>query len=188
MDEMTVRELASSFDAALNSKDINAMMARYADGAVRMNPNTPMSVGKDAIRAWYLDDWTANDFRVTNEISDIRISDDLAAVRGMYTSTVTPRSGSAYEDRGKWSAAAQKQSDGSWKMLWEIWSSDLPPRATPRARRKPKPTLMAAYGDGRPTFGPGRARQLCFEAADHPPRGSAAKSAESARRISPRAA
>jgi len=128
-DEMAVRELATSFDAALNSKNIDAMMARYADGALRMNPNTPVNVGKDAIRAWYLDDWAANDFRVTNEISDIRISDDLAAVRGMYMSTVTPGSGAAYEDRGKWSAAAQKQSDGSWKMLWEIWSSDLPPRA-----------------------------------------------------------
>jgi uncharacterized protein (TIGR02246 family) len=132
MDEMAVRELASSFDAALNSKDIDAMMARYAEGAVRMNPNTPTSVGNDAIRASYLDDWAANDLRVSNEVSDIRMSGDVAALRGMYTSTVTPRSnGTAYEDHGKWAASVQKLSDGSWKILWEIWSSDLPPRITP---------------------------------------------------------
>jgi ketosteroid isomerase-like protein len=132
MDEMAVRELSVNFDAALNAKDIDAMMARYADGAVRMNPNAATNVGKDAIRAWYVDDWAANDLKVANEISDMHISGDVAAVRGTYASTVTPRNGgAAYEDRGKWMAMFQKQSDASWKSLWEIWSSDLPPRGGP---------------------------------------------------------
>jgi len=131
-DEMAVRELALNFDAAMNAKNIDAMMARYADNGVRMTPNTAMSVGKDAIRAWYLNDWAANDLKSANQIADLRISDGLAAVRGTYTATVTPRNTAAtYEDHGKWLAAFQKQPDGSWKSRWEIWSSDLRTRGTP---------------------------------------------------------
>ena len=35
-DEAAVRERTAAFDAALNAQDIDAMVALYADGAVRM--------------------------------------------------------------------------------------------------------------------------------------------------------
>ncbi len=58
-DERAVRDLVSSFDKAVNSRDIEALMARYADHAVRMEPNTPMLVGRHAMassRLIYLSD------------------------------------------------------------------------------------------------------------------------------------
>ena len=127
--EAAVRELTSSFDAAVNAQDIDAMMARYTDDAVRMNPNVPTAVGREAIRALFLEEWSVNEAAVMNSVSDVRVSGDLAVSRGTWTATITPRDGGdPTEDRGKWSATLEKQPDGSWKSLWEIWSSDLPPR------------------------------------------------------------
>ncbi len=128
-DEAAARELTSSFDEAVNSKNIDALMTRYADGAVRMNPNVPAVVGKEAIRAAFLEVWQSRDVATRNEIIELRISGDLAVTRGRWAATTTQRSGGdAFEDSGKWMATLERQPDGSWKSLWEIWSSDLPAR------------------------------------------------------------
>jgi ketosteroid isomerase-like protein len=128
-DEAAIVDLVASFDAALRAEDIDAMMSRYGEASVRMNPNVPAAVGVAAIRGAFEEAWEANDFDVTNEVVELRVMNGLAAVRGTYTSHVTPADGSdPYEDVGKWSAVWQRQADGSWLALWDIWNSDLPPR------------------------------------------------------------
>ena len=131
-DEAAVRALTTSFDAATTARDIDAMMSRYAEGAVRMDPNVPTVIGRDAIRAAFVEGWETNNPVVANELVDVRISGDLAVSRGTWTATIRPASGEEpYDDRGKWAATAERQADGSWKSIWEIWSSDLPPRTSP---------------------------------------------------------
>lgn len=131
-DEAAIRALTTSFDAATSARDIDAMMSRYAEGAARMDPNVPTLIGRDAIRVAFVEGWEANNPVVANELVDFRISGDLAVSRGTWTATIRPASGEEpYEDQGKWAAAAERQADGSWKSIWEIWSSDLPPRTSP---------------------------------------------------------
>jgi len=128
--EAALQEDVAGFDAAVHAEDIDAMMSRYLDNSVRMNPNVPTAVGRAAIRELFLQGWEANDFDVSNELTDLHVADGLAVGRGTYTIRVTPADGSApYEDVGKWSSAWQRQPDGSWKALWDIWNSDLPPRS-----------------------------------------------------------
>ena len=106
------------------------MMSHYLDNSVRMTPNVPAAVGSAAIRQLFLAAFEANDFEVVNELADLHIADGLAVGRGMYTIRVSPADGSApFDDVGKWSSALQRQPDGSWKTLWDIWNSDLPPRS-----------------------------------------------------------
>ncbi len=127
-DEAAVRQLVAGFDAAVRAEDIDAMMSRYLDNAVRMNPNVPAAVGSAAIRQLFLAGWEANDFEVVNELADLHIADGLAVGRGTYTVRINPADGSApYDDVGKWSSAWQRQPDGSWKALWDIWNSDIVP-------------------------------------------------------------
>ncbi len=128
-DEAALRQLVAGFDAAVSSEDIDAMMSRYHVSAVRMNPNVPAAVGTSAIRQLFLQAWEANDFEVANELTDLQIADGLAVGRGTYTARIMPADGSApFDDVGKWSSAWQRQPDGSWKALWDIWNSDLPAR------------------------------------------------------------
>jgi len=128
-DEAAIRAKAQEYDQASNAEDIEAMMALYLDGAVRMNPNMPASVGKEAIREYYLASWAEADANVTNQAVGVQVSGDLATARGTWSGRIVPADGSEpYDDQGKWSAAWQRQPDGSWKTLWDIWNSDLPPR------------------------------------------------------------
>lgn len=130
-DEAAIRALVASFDEAVNNEDIDAMVSRYLEDAVRMTPNVPASVGRDAIRELFLANWEAADYTVANHIADLRISGDLAVARGTWTSHVVPADGSQpYDDEGKWTAVWERWADGSWMSRWDIWNSDLPPRPT----------------------------------------------------------
>ena len=51
---------------------------------------------------------------------------DFAFSRDEYSATMAPPGQSASKDKGKVITIWRKQADGSWKMFWEIWNSDLP--------------------------------------------------------------
>ncbi len=130
-DEAALNALQEGFDPAVRARDIEAMMVRYAPNAIRMNPNVPAFTSTAAIRDAYLTAWDTNDYEIVNVVGETQISGDLAAVRGTYSGTITPKNGDpAFEDSGKWVAVLERQPDGAWKSLWEIWNSDLPPRPT----------------------------------------------------------
>ena len=41
--------------------------------------------------------------------------------------TSTPKAGGpSTQDKSKWIAALERQPDGSWKVFWEMYNSDLP--------------------------------------------------------------
>ena len=121
--------VAAWLHAPTNLLDGQWRMALYLDDAVRMNPNLPPVVGKEAIREYYLASWAEADGDVTNEAVGVRVSGDLATAWDTWSGRIVPADGSEpYDDQGKWSATWLRQPDGSWKTLWDIWSSDLPPR------------------------------------------------------------
>ena len=129
LDEVAIRELVASFDPAVLTEDIDAMMSRYSENSMRIPPNAPTAVGLAAIRELFIQGWEASDLDVANELRDLHVVGDFAFARGTDTSRVTPADGSEpFDDVGNWSSAWQRQSDGSWKTLWDIWNSDLPPR------------------------------------------------------------
>ncbi len=127
-DIAALRNQPSVFDAAAGAEDIDAMMSLFADDAVRMPPNAPAAIGSAAIRDLFLQDWQANDFEGRNELVDLRIAGDLAVGYGTWEGRVIPEDGSpAFDDVGKWMASWERQTDGSWKVLWNVFNSDLPP-------------------------------------------------------------
>jgi Domain of unknown function (DUF4440) len=86
------------------------------------------AIGKDALRASCKKDF--DQFREENHsfVEDIRISGSLAVARGTQEATSTPKSGGhSVHDKEKWIVVFQRQPDGGWKVLWEIYNSDLSP-------------------------------------------------------------
>ena len=71
--------------------------ANYADDALLMMPNAPAMQGKSAIET------------------------------GTFEWTLTPKSGAAMTDKGKYLTVWKKQADGTWKIIRDINNSDLPP-------------------------------------------------------------
>ena len=63
---------------------------------------------------------------------DVASSGDLAFTQGTYTLTMTdPHTGKVINDHGSFVTTYRKQSDGSWKAVADIATSDVPPPPTP---------------------------------------------------------
>jgi uncharacterized protein (TIGR02246 family) len=112
------------------AKDIDKIMAHYADDAVLVVPGSPASSGKDAIRA-ALKQMVADPALVLKFQSskiDVAKSGDLGYTQGSYTLTVTdPQTKQVVNDHGSFVTTYRKQPDGSWKAVADIATSEVPP-------------------------------------------------------------
>lgn len=58
---------------------------------------------------------------------DVKTSGDFAVETGTYTMTMTPKKGGkAINDKGKHVVVWERQADGSWKAIRDMFNSDLP--------------------------------------------------------------
>ena len=121
------KELTRHWDKALNTGDADALAAFYPDDGIRMNPNEPAWVGKEAIRNGFRSVFEKNIVSGTNKVVDVIHSGDYAIVRGTYSGMVKSKTtGNSGNTTTKWVSVNKQQPDGSWKMVLTIWNSDLP--------------------------------------------------------------
>ncbi len=126
-DEEAIRDMVRAWDAAVNSRNVDALEAYYSDGAVRMNANEASIEGWEAIRASLEASFPNWGTDATDEVSEVHIEGDLATARGWWTGSQI-EDGETIQNRGYWTASYQRQADGSWRCLWDMWTSALPPR------------------------------------------------------------
>ncbi len=127
-DVEAIKEASVAWDKAWSAGDCDALLASlYLADAVAMPPNRPATVGRDAMRPGCKQYFAQ--FRETNRsvVEGVRVSGDLAVSWGTQEGTTTPKAGGAsVRYKQKWMTAYLRQPDGSWKILWEIFNSDLP--------------------------------------------------------------
>ncbi len=131
VDKEAIKKITDDFNAALNAGDIDKLVSLFTDDAVRIPPNEPALIGKEAIRGLFQQQ--LDQFTVQNEgvIVDLKVSGDLAFFRGSWTSINTPKDGGEpLKFNGNFVSIIQKQPDGSWKTICNSWSNEqliLPP-------------------------------------------------------------
>lgn len=103
----------------------------YADDARVLPPNHGTVTGREAISGLLRSSGSIREFKLT--ILALEGRNDLAYVHGAYQMTVTPPGDAEpVGDRGKYVEVWRKQRDGSWKVVLDIFNSDLPaPRCQP---------------------------------------------------------
>jgi uncharacterized protein (TIGR02246 family) len=121
------------------SKDVDKIVAHYADDAILMNPGMPSSSGKDAIRnnlkQMVSDPALSLKFRATKV--EVAKSGDVAYTQGSYTLTMTdPQTKQVINDHGSYVTTYRKQPDGAWKAVADIATSEVPPPAPTAATSK----------------------------------------------------
>ena len=127
-DRAALEAIAKEYEAAFSAGDVEALVALHADDAIRMPPNAPPVVGKEAIQAAYQTTFDEFAAKITLSLEEVEVAGDWAFVRGTSPVTVTPKAGGEpLEDEGKYLSIRKRQPDGSWKIFRTIWSSNNPP-------------------------------------------------------------
>jgi ketosteroid isomerase-like protein len=117
--------------AATNVDTFMGFMA--PDGAI-YPPNEPAAVGTDNVRAWATRMLGMPGFSVSwqSSAADVAASGEMGYTAGTYTLHVQGPT-EAISDNGKYLTVWKKDTSGAWKVVYDIFNSDLMPMAAPAA-------------------------------------------------------
>ena len=118
------KEVAWSKDCA--SKDPAKFASYYADDATFMMPNEPILHGASNVKGAVGPMMQDQNFALSFQGDKVEVSGDLAYTQGTYSMTTTDQKGNPATDKGKYLTVWKKQADGSWKVIEDIFNSDLP--------------------------------------------------------------
>ena len=104
--------------------DMDAWASLWAEDGVKMNPNAPAIVGREAIR----ESTAALAFsEFTIRVDDVAGQGDLAYVRGTFSAAITAEGmPQPMTLDGKYLTIFRKQADGTWLVTIDCWNSSLP--------------------------------------------------------------
>jgi len=130
-DITAVKKIIDQYAVGCNTGDFDLWISLWADDGVQMPPDAPARVGKEQIRKAMepVFDQMILDVVITS-IEEAKIYGDLGLTRCTYTLKLTPKAGgktiNAMPD-GKALTFYERQSDGSWKIMYDCFNSNVPP-------------------------------------------------------------
>lgn len=132
-----------SWFSRFNERNADGLAELYAEEAIRMPPEASAQRGREAIRAGFVEEFQRfSEIRSEGASQRVHFAGDYAMERGTYTFTgKLAEGGQELTERGKYVVVAQKGTDGSWQILWEIWNSNAP-------AERPTGETAAATGGG----------------------------------------
>jgi uncharacterized protein (TIGR02246 family) len=127
-DERAVRDADAAGSKAAAAKDLEGYLAFYAEDASVFPPNAPMQTGKESMRKDLSEAMASPGFALSWQVNKVEASrgGDLAYSIGTYQGTMNDAKGRLVTERGKYVTVWKKQVDGKWKIVADIYNSDLP--------------------------------------------------------------
>ncbi len=130
-DITAVREVLNQYALGCNTGDLDLWISLWADHGIQMPPDTPARIGKEQIREGMkpaFDEMTL-DISIRS-IDDAKVYGDLGITYCNYTLAMTPKAGGetiqAMPD-GKALTLSERQPDGSWKIVYDCFNSNVVP-------------------------------------------------------------
>ncbi len=125
--DATARQAHEAYVTAINSNNLDSLLAMLTEDVVYLSPHEPVLVGKTAVRPWaeaYVNAFTIHWEKASLEFV---VAGEWAFERYSYRSTDTPRGGgAAVQDTGKGLVIYHHDPDGKWRVARDAWSTDLP--------------------------------------------------------------
>jgi uncharacterized protein (TIGR02246 family) len=123
-DPSVLSSQTEAWEAALNAKDLDGLVALYTSDARILPPNGEMASGSEAIAAEF---GGMIDAGLSGELTSIeaRLSGDV----GYDVGTYTLMDGDTVIDTGKFIETFHRGDDGVWLITNDIWNSDTPAAA-----------------------------------------------------------
>jgi len=122
-DIQTIKDIVKERNSATNDTDVERFMELYAEEAIKILPNEPALIGKEAIRNWIQGGFDELSLQEENEILDVKVSGDLATAFMSWSCISAPKTGGkSSKDGGNWIGILQRQPDGAWKIIYRSHS------------------------------------------------------------------
>jgi uncharacterized protein (TIGR02246 family) len=130
-DIAAIKETLNKYAVSVNAGDFDRWISLWADDGVQMPPDTPTRVGKEQIREGMKPAFDQMNLDITiHSIEETKVYGDLGLNRCSYTLKMTPKAGgetiNAMPD-GKALTLVKRQPDGSWKIAYDSFNSNVPP-------------------------------------------------------------
>jgi len=127
-DERAIRAAEAQWSNAASAKDLERTLSFYTADAAVLTPNVPAIIGREAIRALWVDEFKdpASALSWHAVAVEVSRSGDLGYARGSYRASYT-FDGKPVHEYGKYLTVWKKQPDGSWKVAADMYSPDAPP-------------------------------------------------------------
>ena len=122
-DRDKIEEISRKFMERMVSGDMAGVAQLYTSDAVLIPPNHPNVSGQSAIADFLGTFPKITRFTLANDEVDGR--DDIAYARGRYEMTLEPEGEAAMDDQGSYVEVRKRQSDGSWPIAVDMFSSNL---------------------------------------------------------------
>jgi len=138
--EDAVRAADIAWDNAFSS-DVAAAVAFVEPTGSVLPPNEPIATGPEAVKALFDRLHAYPQLKVHWQPVEVGAagSGDLAYSSGTYEMSFNDAQGKPVMDHGKYVTVWRKQMDGSWKVVRDIFNSDLPvpaPEAAPSGKEE----------------------------------------------------
>jgi uncharacterized protein (TIGR02246 family) len=115
-DVEAIRNVITSWDAALNEENLDSIVSLYSADARRMSRNQPAQVGADAIRAAFEQEFAETNFDEEGPVHGIEVAGDWAHAWGTWSDANA-------NTQGKWLEILRRTPEG-WKIYIEIWNEN----------------------------------------------------------------
>lgn len=128
-DTATIKAMIDEWVALYNAGDFDKLVAVfYAENAVIMPPNEPITEGKEAILSGLKKSREEfEEYCDSSIVEEVSVYGNVAVARGTDTGTTAPRDeGEPTKYNIKWLTVYERQSDGTWKCKYEIWNDNNP--------------------------------------------------------------
>jgi ketosteroid isomerase-like protein len=127
-DEKALRDADAAWVKAVATKDLDRITSFYADDADFFPANAPMAKGKSAIKEAWGKMIGAPGFSLSWEPTTAVAakSGELGYTSGAYKFSITGPDGKPIFDKGKYVEVWKKDEAGNWKVIADIFNSDLP--------------------------------------------------------------
>jgi uncharacterized protein (TIGR02246 family) len=124
--DAAISAVADAYVKATLAADAKAIADLYTDDAVEMPPNQPAVKGRAAIQQYYQKQFAAGKIaRFSLTHLESRAMGDTGFDVGTYQQNITPATGAAMDDSGKYTVIL-KRTGGRWRVAYAIYNSDRP--------------------------------------------------------------
>jgi uncharacterized protein (TIGR02246 family) len=125
--EQAIHDATSALLRAVNTSDLEAVMAIWDDGGTLMPPGHTSVQGHQAIRAYFEQLFKHSRFEFVFTSSQVSVDGALAVERVVYSAAARSlEGGSTHREWGKGVHVYRREESGSWKLIMDVWNSDRP--------------------------------------------------------------